>query len=70
MFIDSINVFDCHLPEVSFMFCKKAGIYPFKNIFAFTTAGDLDCVERLPALHHSVDFIFLSLGIMHFIVEL
>ena len=39
--------------------------YPFKNIFNFTTAGDWDCVaavERLPALHYSVDFIFLSLG--------
>ena len=47
--------------------------YPFKNIFDFTTAGDWDCVaavERLPALHYSVDFIFLSFGIMCFIVEL
>ena len=41
--------------------------------FDFTTAGDRDCVaavERLPALHYSVDFIFLSFGIMGFIVEL
>ena len=47
--------------------------YPFKNIFDFTTAGDWDCmaaVEHLPALHYSVDFIFLSFGIMGFIVEL
>ena len=47
--------------------------YPFKNIFDFTTAGDWDCVaavERLPALHYSVDFIFLSFGIMGFIAEL
>ena len=47
--------------------------YPFKNIFDFTTAGDWDCVaavERLTALHYSVDFIFLSFGIMGFIVEL
>ena len=47
--------------------------YPFKNIFDFTTAGGWDCVaavERLPALHYSVDFIFLSFGIMGFIVEL
>ena len=47
--------------------------YPFKNIFDLTTAGDWDCVaavERLPALHYSVDFIFLSFGIMGFIVEL
>ena len=46
---------------------------PFKNIFDFTTAGDWDCVaaeERLPALQYSVDFIFLSFGIMGFIVEL
>ena len=46
---------------------------PFKNIFDFTTAGDWDCVavvERLPALHYSVDFIFLSFGIIGFIVEL
>ena len=42
-------------------------------IFVFTTAGDWDCVaavERLHALHYSVDFIFLSFGIMGFIVEL
>ena len=35
-------------------------------------AGDWDCVaavERLPALHFSVDFIFLPFGIMGFIVE-
>ena len=47
--------------------------YPFKNIFDFTTAGDWDCVaavERLPALHFCVDFIFLSFGIMGSIVEL
>ena len=47
--------------------------YPFKKIFDFTTAGDWDCVaavERLPVLHYSVDFIFLSFGIMGFIVEL
>ena len=42
-------------------------------ILDFTTAGDWDCVAaviRLPALHYSVDFIFLSFGIMDFIVEL
>ena len=47
--------------------------YPFKNIFDFTTAGDWDCmaaVERLYALHYSVDFIFLSFGIMGFIETL
>ena len=45
----------------------------FKNIFDFTTAGDWDyvaVVERLPALHYSVDFIFLSFVVMGFIVEL
>ena len=38
--------------------------YPFKNIFNFTTADDWDCVaavDRLPALHYSVDFYFLIL---------
>ena len=43
------------------------------NIFDFTTAGDWDCVaavERLPALHYSVSFIFMSFGIMGFIVEI
>ena len=47
--------------------------YPFKNIFDYITAGDWYCVaavERLPALHYSVDFIFLSFGIKSFIVEL
>ena len=45
----------------------------FKNTFDFTTAGDWDyvaVVERLPVLHYNVDFIFLSFGIMGFIVEL
>ena len=34
----------------------------FKNIFDFSTAGERDCVVtvgRLPALHFSVDCIFL-----------
>ena len=56
---------------VGAVFASKG--YPFKNIFDFTTAGDWDfvaAVERLPALHYSVDFIFLSFGIMGFIVEL
>ena len=37
--------------------------YPFKNKFDSTTAGYWDCVaavECLPALHYSVDLIFLS----------
>ena len=44
----------------------------FKNIFDFTRASDSDfvaAVERLPSLHYSVDFIFLSFGIMGFIVD-
>ena len=35
-----------------------------------TGAACVAAVERLPALHYSVDFIFLSFGIMGFIVEL
>ena len=48
-------------------------MFSFKSIFDFTTAGDWDCVaavDRLPVLHYSVDFNFLSFGIMGFIVEL
>ena len=48
-------------------------LQPFKNIFDFTTSGDWDCaaaVERLPTFHFTVDFIFLSFGVMGFIVEL
>ena len=55
----------------SAVFASKG--YLFKNIFDFTAAGDWDCVaavERLLALHHSVDFIFLCFGIIGFIVEL
>ena len=61
-------------PEFQFfnaVFASKG--YHFKDIFDFTTAGDWDCVaavEHLPALHYSVDFIFLSFGIMCFIDEL
>ena len=50
-------------------------LYRFSSLLktVFTTAGDWDCVaavERLPAQHYSVDFIFLSFWIMGFIVEL
>ena len=57
---------------LAFVMCDFR-LNPFNNIFDFTTAGDWDCVaavERLPALHYSVDFIFLSFGIMGFIVEI
>ena len=61
-------------PLVSVLWCSLASKgYPFKNIFDFTTAGDWDCVaevERPPALHYSVDVIFLSFGVMGFIMEL
>ena len=56
---------------IRYVFASKG--YPFKNIFDFTTAGDWEyvgAVERLPAHHYSVDFIFLSFVIMCFIVEL
>ena len=42
-------------------------------MFDLTTPGDWDCmavVKRLSDLHYSMDFIFLSFGIMGFIVEL
>ena len=45
----------------------------FKSIFDFITAGDWDyvaVVERLPALHCSVEFIFLSFGIINLIMKL
>ena len=59
-------------------FAKSFDKVPHKRLlhkleYNGTTAGDWDCVtavERLPALHHSVDFIFLSFGIMGFIAEL
>ena len=70
---DTVIMGDTTLINVFFgaVFASKG--YPFKNMFDFTTAGDWDCVaavERLPALHYSVDFIFLTFGIMGFIVEL
>ena len=74
-----ISIFFIHTLEsfiASLTTCKISIFqlgYPFKNKFDFTTAGEWDCVapvERLPTLHYSVDFIFLSLGIMGFIVEI
>ena len=47
-------------------FCKSWKISSSQaKVFRYVAA-----VERLPALHYSVDFIFLSIGIMGFIVEL
>ena len=45
----------------------------FTRLIGLITAGDWDCVavvERLLALHYSVDFIFMSFGIMRFFWEL
>ena len=47
--------------------------FVIRFILDFTTTGDWDCVaavERLLALHYSVDFTFMSFRIMGFIVEL
>ena len=55
------------------VFLKANRVSNYCNTVHFTTAGDWDCVaavERLPALHYSVDFIFLSFGTMGIIVEL
>ena len=44
----------------------------FKNIFDFTTAGELDyvvAVDHPHVLHYSLDFISVSFGIMDSIVE-
>ena len=46
---------------------------PLTKTFDLTTSGDsynVAVVERLPALYYSAYFIFLSFGIMGFIVEL
>ena len=64
---------DVFISVLSFSFSSLVQSLLPKNTFDFTTAGDWDCVpavERLPALHYSVDFIFLSFGIMGFVVEL
>ena len=53
--------------------CFASKGYPFKNIFDSLQLVTDDCVaavERLPALHHNVDVIFLSFAIMGFTVEL
>ena len=48
---------------------KKLHVYQH-TLFHCKFNINLAAVERLPALHYSVDFIFLSFGIMGFIVEL
>ena len=42
----------------------------FQSIETKLKKSSAAAVERLPALHYSVDFIFLSFGIMGFIWEL
>ena len=55
------------------VWCLIVSIPDLCTITYLTTAGDWDfvaVVERLHALHYSIDFIFLSFGIICFIVEL
>ena len=57
--------------EAKFGFSHDVPVFSYACTPKWT--GDWDCVaavERLPALQNSVDFIFLSFGIMGFIVEL
>ena len=71
------------LINVFFVDVIKNAIYTHKKLYdrdgsylnckLSDQAGDWDCVaavERLPALHFCVDFIFLSFGIMGFMSEL
>ena len=56
-----------------YVFMMAAVCNTESQLLKTNAAGDWDCVaavERLPALHYSVDFIFLSFGIMGFIVGL
>ena len=58
---------------MDFCFISQPKDTLLRTLFDLTTTGDRDCVaavERLPVLHYSVDFIFLSFGIMGFILEL
>ena len=66
-------VYLCDSSKYRYYSIKRLPKQAFKNIFDLTTSGDWDfvaAVERLPALHYSVDFIFLSFEIMGFMVEL
>ena len=59
-----------YLPTYNHKGCKQVGLKKLPKdtlLRTYLTAGDWDCVaavERLPALHYSVDFIFLSYGII------
>ena len=70
-FMEKCICYRLHKPDTLYAFQMEMSKLNLSNM-CFTTAGDWDCVaaeERLPALHYSVDFIFLSFGIMVFIVE-
>ena len=65
-------IFFSSLRTPSLLICMSDG----HGMFTISSQVNVDCVdcvaavERLPALHYSVDFIFLSFGILDFIVEL
>ena len=56
---------DFNFEIVNFPFLDRDALAPLPMVYTFC-----NLVERLPVLHYSVDFIFLSFGIMGFIVEL
>ena len=65
-----VYVHFCNIPPQVLKLASLASPPPPPD---FTTAGYWDfvaVVERLHVLHYSVDFIFLSFGIMCFMVEL
>ena len=55
------------LPVVIKIFVLSIFEWPFYTGFVWDCVAAVEC---LPALHYSVDFIFLSFGILGFIVEL
>ena len=62
-----------HSSSIEYSLLPKYTYDLFKNIFDFTTAGEWDCVavvEGPTALHYSVDFMFLSFGIIDSILKL
>ena len=57
-------------PNIVILACGSTSVHVTSDLFAFEQVSFNAAVECLPALHYSVDFIFLSFGIMGFIVEL
>ena len=51
-------------------YCKQGYVIDQNTGFFHRQSYCVAAVKRLPALHYSVDFIFLSFGIMGYIVEL